>query len=445
MSVKPVVALVGRPNVGKSTLFNRLTRTRDALVADLPGVTRDRQYGTAEIDGRAFIVVDTGGLSGDEAGLDSLMAEQTRQAVEEADVVLFMVDGRDGVLPADEQIAGQLRRLGKPVRLVVNKIDGLDPDAVIADFYGLGLGEPAPIAAAQGRGVAALLDGLEGVLPSAAGQGPEDEMALGTRVAVVGRPNVGKSTLVNRLLGEERMVAFDEAGTTRDAVEIPFERDGRPYTLVDTAGVRRRARVRQGVEKFSVVKTLQAIERAHVVVMVIDAREGVTEQDLHLLGHVIESGRALVVAVNKWDHMDADQRDATRRGLDRRMAFARFAETHFISALHGTGVGLLMEAVDRAHAAATRKISTGVLTRALVEAVEAHQPPLVRGRRIKLRYAHQGGSNPPRIVVHGKQTGRLPGAYRRYLENHFRRTFDLQGTPVRLEFRTDENPYAGKR
>jgi GTP-binding protein len=442
--VLPVIALVGRPNVGKSTLFNALTRTRDALVADLPGLTRDRKYGYAQVGERRCVVVDTGGLVETAQGVERLMAEQTLKAVAEADRVLLLVDARAGCTPEDLHVAGVLRRSGKPVLVVANKAESLDPDVAAADFHQLGFGGPVAISAAHGEGVGPLvaqaLDSLPVVAESDDAAGEE-----GIRVAVVGRPNVGKSTLINRLIGEERLLAFDEPGTTRDAVRVPFERDGERYTLIDTAGVRRRARVNEAVEKFSVVKTLQAIEDAHVVIGVLDAHESVAEQDASLLGLVAERGRALVIAVNKWDGIPPDQREAIRDGLDLRLDFLAFAPVHFISGRHGTGVGDLLGTVRSAYAAAMRELPTKELTGALEQAVIAHQPPLVRGRRIKLRYAHQGGRNPPVVVIHGNQTQHVPGAYRRYLENFFRERFRLKGTPMRIEFRTDENPYAGRR
>ena len=441
----PVVALVGRPNVGKSTLFNAITRTRDALVADVPGLTRDRKYGYAALGGRRCVVIDTGGLVEAVAGVERLMAEQTLKAVEEADRVLLVVDAREGCTPADLHVAGVLRRGGRDVLVVANKSENLDPDIAGADFHQLGFGAPVAVSAAHGAGVPQLMErALEG-LPAAA-EAPSEEAADGEiRVAVVGRPNVGKSTLINRLLGEERLIAFDQPGTTRDTVRVPFERDGQRYTLIDTAGVRRRARVSDAVEKFSIVKALQAIEEANVVIGVLDAHDTVAEQDASLLGLVVEQGRALVVAVNKWDGIPPEQRDAIRDGLDLRLAFMAFAPVHFISARHGTGVGELMAGVRRAYLAAMREMPTRELTRALEQAVEMHQPPLVRGRRIKLRYAHQGGRNPPIVVIHGNQTQHVPDAYRRYLENHFRQVFRLEGTPLRIEFRTDANPYAGRR
>ncbi len=439
----PVVAIVGRPNVGKSTLFNRLTGRRDALVADEPGLTRDRQYASARLAGRTFIAVDTGGLTDGASGIDPLIAAQAGQALGEAHAVLFLVDGREGLNAADEAVAVRLRRLGRPVHLVVNKTEGLAPAEAAAEFHALGLGAPWAISSAHGRGVRALMEAVLAPWPETPEAPPGDEE--GVRIAVVGRPNVGKSTLVNRMVGAERVLAYDQPGTTRDSIQVPFRRDGRPYVLVDTAGVRRRSRVGEGIEKFSVIKILQAIEAAHVAVLLVDAREGVTDQDAHLLGHVLDAGRALVIAANKWDGLDPGQRDKTRRDLERRFAFVDFASVHLISALHGTGVGHLFEAVDRAHAAATAKLSTPVLTRLLQEAVSAHPPPLVQGRRIKLRYAHQGGSNPPVVVVHGNQTAALPESYRRYLVRHFRQALDLEGTPVRVELRTGENPYRGRR
>mgnify|MGYP001135003721 CR=1 FL=1 len=440
----PVIALVGRPNVGKSTLFNVLTGTRDALVADVPGLTRDRKYGFGKVGPVPYLVVDTGGLVADAEGVEELMAQQTLRAVEEAHRVLFLVDAREGLVPSDRFVAEILRTRGKDVVLVANKAEGLDPATAAAEFYELGLGEPQAISSAHGAGVRAL---MERVLAGFEAP-PQDERADADkeiRVAVIGRPNVGKSTLINRLLGEERLVAYDQPGTTRDAVFVPFERDGRKYTLIDTAGVRRRSRIEEAIEKFSVIKALQAVDSAHVVIGVIDAHDTVAEQDASLFGMVAERGRALVIAVNKWDNIPSDKRDEIRTGLDLRLPFLDFAPIHFISALHGTGVGELMRAVAHAYDAAMREMPTPELTRVLEAAVEQHQPPLVRGRRIKLRYAHQGGRNPPIIVVHGNQVEHVPDAYRRYLSNVFRRHFRLEGTPVRVEFRSDENPFAGKR
>lgn len=442
----PVIALIGRPNVGKSTLFNRLTRSRDALVADYPGLTRDRQYGNGRIGERPFLVIDTGGLVGDEHGLDALMAEQVWMAVEEADVVVLILDARDGINLSDQQIGTRLRRSGKPVLLALNKVDAVDAAAATADACALGLGDPLQLAAAHGRGVSDLVErALAGVPPVDAAL-PLPEAAPGIRIAVVGRPNVGKSTLINRMLGEQRVLAFDQPGTTRDSIYIPFERDGRTYTLIDTAGVRRRSRISEAIEKFSVVKTLQAINDAHVAILVLDAQGGeVSEQDASLAGHVVDSGTALVLAINKWDGLDDDQRQWFRTQLERRLPFLAFAERYFISALHGSGVGHLFAAVEAAYRAANIKVPTPELTRLLERAVHEHQPPLVSGRRIKLRYAHQGGQNPPLIVIHGNQTARLPPAYKRYLNNYFREALQLVGTPIRLEFKTGENPYQGRR
>ncbi len=442
----PVIALVGRPNVGKSTLFNRLTRSRDALVADLPGLTRDRKYGEGRLGERPYLVVDTGGLSGDEEGIDALMAQQSWQAVEEADAIVFLVDARDGLTAADEEIAARLRRSHKPVFLAVNKVDGLDERVVDAEFHALGLGQPLRLSAAHGQGVRVLIDTvLEAVPATEAETEARREEDRRIRIAFIGRPNVGKSTLLNRIIGEERVVAYDQPGTTRDAIFVPFERDGQAYTLIDTAGVRRRARVHEAVEKFSVIKALQAMEVAHVTVLVLDARAGIGDQDATLAGLAAEAGRALVVAVNKWDGLSPEQRDRVRADIERKLPFLGFAELHFISALHGTGVGDLFDAVKRAYRSATVDLSTSELTRLLEQAVTEHQPPLVRGRRIKLRYAHQGGQNPPLIVIHGNQTERVPDAYRRYLVNFFRQRLKLVGTPVRVEFRSGENPYEGKR
>ncbi len=442
----PVLTLVGRPNVGKSTLFNRLTRSRDALVADQPGLTRDRQYGVGRIGPRPYVVVDTGGLTDEPDGVAALMARQVRRAIEEADHLLFLVDARDGCTAGDETIVQGLRQTGKPLTLVANKIDHLDEALVLADFHRLGIGDPIPIAASLGRGVQALMERALAALPGAEPAAEEDEhRPSGIEIAVIGRPNVGKSTLINRLLGEERMVVCDEPGTTRDSVAIPFQRDGHDYVLIDTAGVRRRSRVSDLVEKFSVIKTLQSIEEAQVVILVLDARAGVSEQDATLAGHVLESGRALVMAVNKWDGLDPTQRERVREEIGRKLGFLDFASYHFISALQGSGVSQLLGSVKAAYRSATRDLPTPELNRILAAAVQEHQPPLVRGRRIKLRYAHQGGRNPPIIVIHGNQTEELPAAFQRYLINRFRRDLRLHGTPLRLELRSGENPYAGKR
>jgi GTP-binding protein len=439
----PVIALVGRPNVGKSTLFNRLTRSRDALVADFPGLTRDRQYGFGKLGPVPYIVIDTGGLAGAREGVDELMEQQTLKALEEADRVVFLVDAREGLTAADQHVADLVRRRAVPVTIAVNKGEGLASDMAASEFHALGLGDPVVISAAHGDRVSAMMDSiLAGFEPETA---PAETPADSVAVAVIGRPNVGKSTLINRLLGEERLVTFDQPGTTRDSVRVPFSRGGRDYTLIDTAGVRRRARVHESIEKFSIVKALQAMEEAAVVIAVVDAREGITEQDVSLMGLAVERGRAIIVAINKWDGLAGDQRRQIRDELDRRLPFMDFAPRYFISALHGTGVGDLMASVDAVYAAAWRDLPTPDLTRALQSAVEAHAPPLVRGRRIRLRFAHQGGRNPPVIVIHGNQTDRLPGSYKRYLINHFRQTFGLDGTPIRLSLRTGDNPYKGRR
>ena len=438
----PVIALIGRPNVGKSTLFNAMTQTRDALVADLPGLTRDRQYGFSRRIDVPCIVVDTGGLVENAESIEGLMVAQTERAIEEADRLIVLTDGRAGVTPQDQFVAQLARRSGKPIVLAVNKTEGFDQDVAVAEFHQLGLGEPQAIAAAHDQGVVSLLETtLAGLAPDP-DDGPE---MTGIKVAVIGRPNVGKSTLINRMLGENRMVAFDQPGTTRDAVFVPFERDGERYTLIDTAGVRRRSRVEAAIEKFSVIKTLQAIESAHVVIVVMDAHDTVAEQDASLLGTVLEEGRALVLAVNKWDNIPVEQRDLIRSQLEQRLQFADFAPAHFISARHGSGVGELFASLRNVYEAAMREMSTPQLTRVLEAAIESHQPPLVSGRRIKLRYAHQGGRNPPVIVIHGNQTDHVPDAYRRYLVNVYRKAFDLTGTPVRVTFRGEENPFAGKK
>ncbi|NIP72975.1 MAG: ribosome biogenesis GTPase Der [Gammaproteobacteria bacterium] len=443
----PVIALVGRPNVGKSTLFNCLTRSRDALVADVPGLTRDRQYGRGRVGDIPYLVVDTGGLGGEGEGVEALMARQTQHAIAESDVIFFLVDGREGPGTTDQAIAENLRRQGKPIYLVVNKVDGIDAETAAAQFFELAVGQPHPISAAQGQGVRGLMGRVLAELSETAKapEAPPGEVVPETRVAVIGRPNVGKSTLVNRLLGEERVLAYDMPGTTRDTIFIPFEHGGKRYTLIDTAGLRRRARIREAIEKFSVIKAMQAIEACHVAVVVLDARQGIAEQDATILGHVLEAGRALIVAVNKWDGLRPEQREHVRRELERRLSFVDFAEVHFISALHGTGIGHLLEAVDRAYGSATRELATPELTRILQDAVTAHPPPLVRGRRIKLRYAHQGGRTPPLIVVHGTRTESVPNAYRRYLVNVFRESLGLAGTPVRVEFRGGANSYSAGR
>lgn len=441
----PVIAIVGRPNVGKSTLFNRLTRSRDALVANFPGLTRDRKYGEGEWEGRRFVMVDTGGLSGEEEGIDKAMAVQSLQAIEEADEVLFMVDSRAGLATADYALADHLRQSGRSVWVVANKIDGINPDVALAEIYELGFEHVFPVTATHGRGVRQMLEHILADYPAEPEPDPEASAARGIAIAVVGRPNVGKSTLVNRMLGEERVVVYDQPGTTRDSIYINYERNGAPYTLIDTAGIRRRKNVRLTVEKFSIVKTLQAIDDANVAILLIDAREGLVDQDLHMMSYVIESGRALVLAVNKWDGLEVEERERIKIELERRLRFVEFADVHFISALHGTGVGHLYESIERAYRAATDPLSTSRLTRILNDAVQEHQPPLVQGRRIKLRYAHAGGRNPPVIVIHGNQTDAVPGHYTRFLEKTFRRELDLHGTPVRIEYRSGENPYAGRK
>ena len=484
----PVVALVGRPNVGKSTLFNRLTRTRDALVADFPGLTRDRKYGQAHLAGYDFIVIDTGGIDGTEEGVEEKMAEQSLLAIEEADIVLFLVDARAGLTSADIGIANYLRqRQNKTTVVVANKVDGIDADSHCAEFYQLGLGEIAQIAASQGRGITSL---MEHVLAPFAEQmaetteesavenadvfskvtefdewdedfdfSNEEDTALldeelaqeqtpdnqNIKIAIVGRPNVGKSTLTNRILGEDRVVVYDMPGTTRDSIYIPMERDGQNYTLIDTAGVRKRGKVHLAVEKFSVIKTLQAIQDANVVLLVIDARENISDQDLSLLGFILNAGRSLVIVVNKWDGLDTDVKDRVKSELDRRLDFIDFARVHFISALHGSGVGNLFDSVKEAYECATQKMTTSMLTRILQIAVDEHQPPMISGRRVKLKYAHPGGYNPPIIVIHGNQVDKLPDSYKRYLSNHFRRSLKIIGSPIRLQFQEGNNPFAGKR
>jgi GTP-binding protein len=439
--VKPTIVIVGRPNVGKSTLFNRLTRSRNALVADFPGLTRDRHYGDGRLGRRPYFAVDTGGLEPvAREGLLGEMAKQTLTAIAEADAILFLVDGRDGVAPQDRRIAAELRKARPRIWLVVNKTEGMDAAIATAEFHELGLGAPHAIAAAHDEGVRELIDAVLDDLPEAPpDESPHDEE--GPRIAVVGRPNVGKSTLVNRLLGEDRMIVSATPGTTRDAIEVPFEHAGKRYVLVDTAGVRRRGRVFEAVEKFSVVKTMQAIDRANVAILVVDAAEGVAEQDAHIAGYVLERGRALVVAANKWDGLDGYARDTARRTLERKLGFLAFARVIFVSALQGDGLRPLMASVDEAYRAAMTKLATPRLTRTLIDAVARQAPPRSGLVRPKLRYAHQGGRNPPIIVVHGTALNAVPASYRRYLEGAFRKTFGLVGTPLRIEFRTGRNPY----
>ncbi|MCD2516018.1 ribosome biogenesis GTPase Der [Massilia sp. G4R7] len=443
--MKPVIALVGRPNVGKSTLFNRLTRSRDALVADLPGLTRDRHYGEGRIGERPFLVIDTGGFEPvAKEGIMHEMAQQTRQAVAEADVVVFIVDGRQGLTPHDKTITDYLRKQNRKVMLVVNKSEGMKYTSVTADFYELGMGDPYVISAAHGDGVHDLVNEA---LDFAFENRPDEENEAehpdhGIKIAIVGRPNVGKSTLINTLVGEQRVIAFDMPGTTRDSIEVPFERDGKKYTLIDTAGIRRRGKIFEAIEKFSVIKTMQSISDANVIVLLLDAQQDISEQDAHIAGFILESGRALVVAVNKWDGLQSDDRDQVKMDLDRKLDFLSFAKTHFVSALKGTGISQLMKSVDSAYAAATANLSTPRLTRALQEAIEKQEPKRKGSTRPKLRYAHQGGQNPPIIVIHGNALEAVSEPYKRYLEKHFRDTFNLVGTPVRLELRTGKNPFA---
>jgi len=443
--MQAVIAIVGRANVGKSTLFNRLTRTRNALVADQPGLTRDRHYGTVRDGDRSYLLVDTGGLEETAQPIDSQIAKQAWQAIDEADVVLFMVDARAGLTGADENIADQLRRLGKATWLVVNKSDGLDAEIAGAEFFSLGLGQPCCISASHGHGTAELLELVAGHLQADTDATPEEAAAAGIRVAVTGRPNVGKSTLVNRILGEERMLTCDQPGTTRDSIESAFERHGQQYTLIDTAGIRRRARIDEKAEQFSVIKAFRAIESAHVAIIVLDASEGVTEQDASLLGLVLDNGKAIVIALNKWDGIDAEQRLWVKRELERKLHFMDYAPVHTISALHGSGVGKLFPSIRRVWASAFATFSTPMLTDILQGAVDAHPPPAVRGRRIKLRYAHQGGQNPPRIIIHGNQTRSVPDSYRRYLSNSYRQALKLEGTPVLIDFKQNPNPYRGRK
>ena len=452
----PVIALVGRPNVGKSTLFNRFTRTRDALVADLPGLTRDRQYGHATFNEQPFIIIDTGGITGGEVGVDGLMAEQSMQAVKEADITLFIVNAREGLTPVDEAFALQLRAENRQIHLVVNKVDGLDQNTVLSEFFSLGFDSVTAIAAAHGRGVNRLINDI--ILPSVTekvqqdinldegeAEDQEENTSLGPKLAIIGRPNVGKSTLVNRMLGEERVVVYDLPGTTRDSIYIEMERRDKQYTLIDTAGVRKRGKVHEAVEKFSVLKTLQAINDANVVIMIFDAREGITEQDLNLLGFAIDAGRSLVLAVNKWDNMTEGQRADVKESIGRRLYFADFARIKYISALHGTNVGHLWEAVDEAYAGARVKMSASKLTRILELVVSKHQPPAKGRFKAKLRYAHPGGHNPPRIVIHGNQTKSLPKSYVRYLEKGFREALKIVGTPIKFELKESANPFEGRK
>ncbi|WP_133130431.1 ribosome biogenesis GTPase Der [Legionella yabuuchiae] len=439
----PVIALVGRPNVGKSTLFNRLTHTQDALVADYPGLTRDRQYGDAVFNNKPFIVVDTGGIGVEDLDVDALMSKQSDIALTESDIIFFLVDGRDGLTPVDVDIASRLRKINKSVHLIVNKTDGINEDVARAEFQTLGFSEVHAISAAHNRGIGSLLSIVTQEFSEIDSETIEDSDAI--KIAFIGRPNVGKSTLINRILGEERVVVYDMPGTTRDSVAIPFERDEQNYILIDTAGVRRRGRIDEKIEKFSIIKTLQAIKESQVCLLLVDAKEGLTDQDLHLLGFIIEAGKALVIAINKWDGLDEDHKDHVKAEINRRLQFAQFAKIRFISALHGTGVGNLFKDIGQAYSSAMQSFSTPKLTRLLQDFVAQHPPPLVKGRRIKLRYAHAGGHNPPIIVIHGNQLDSLPNSYKRYLINSFTEQLNLVGTPLKIEFKGGENPYKHKR
>ena len=441
----PVVAIVGRPNVGKSTLFNALTRTRDALVADIPGVTRDRQYGISRVGRQACLLVDTGGLVTNAEGIDYLTAKQVHQAIDESQVVLFIVSARDGLTAEDREIAAVLRRASKSVLMVGNKIDGLEADLALADFASLGMGELLAVSATHRRGLESMMAALDSILPEPALQEAEEADDERLRLAIVGRPNVGKSTLVNRLLGEERVLAFDQPGTTRDTISTMLERDGQHYELIDTAGVRRRSKITEVVEKFSTIKALQAIERAHVVVLMLDAREGLTDQDTTLLGHILEQGRALVIALNKWDGLDEDHRKQVKGELDRRLLYVSWARRVTLSALHGSGIQELLDAVRQAWKSALTEFSTPELTRVLRDVFESHQPPMKHGKTPKLRYAHGGGKLPPRIIIHGSRTDTIPDSYRRYLVNRFIKYFKLKGTPLVVQFRDSENPYKDRK
>lgn len=465
----PIIALIGRPNVGKSTLFNRLTRTSDALVTNFPGLTRDRKYGIAEWAGHEFIVIDTGGIDSTEEGVEIYIAEQSLVAIEEADIVLFIVDGRVGLMAADQTITNHLRRREKTTVIVANKTDGIDANNAVSDFYALGMGDIIPIAASHGRGLNSLLEYVllplvRGGLPAdvtsdenefkpwphgKAGLAQKEEhfdpQSLPIKLAIVGRPNVGKSMLTNRILGEKRVVVYDMPGTTRDSIYIPMVRNERKYILIDTAGIRKRSNVTETVEKFSVIKTLQAITDSNVVLLIIDAREGISDQDLSLLSFILNSGRSFVIAVNKWDGLSSKTRNDMKESLYHRLGFIDFARIHFISAIHGSGVGNIFESVNEAYHCATKRVSTALLTRITRMAVNEHQPPLVRGRRIKLKYAHAGGYNPPIVIIHGTQVKDLPDSYKRYLIKHFRRSLEIIGTPIRIQFNEITNPFTSRR
>lgn len=465
----PIIALVGRPNVGKSTLFNRLTQTRNAIVSDFSGLTRDRQYGRAMFDEQAFIVIDTGGIEGQETGIEALALKQTEQAIDESDCVIFMVDAQAGVTAADQMLAQKVRLSGKPVIVLANKTDKTHADVAMAEFHQLGLGNPIGISASHNRGVGGFLEQLFSLLDKYSlitpetlllpGEGADrrmrgdesfeptinDDQETNIKIAIIGKPNVGKSTLVNRMLGEERVIVFDQPGTTRDSIYIPMERHGQHYTLIDTAGIRRKSRTHETIEKFSIIKSLQAIDEANVVILVIDGKESITDQDLHLLGYALESGRSLMIAINKWDDMDNEARQHVKNDLERKLTFVNFAKIHYISALHGTGVGRLFETIDRVYESATRKHSTNQLTKILMKALDDHAPPHVGGRRIKLKYAHSGGHNPPIIVIHGNQAESLPKDYQRYLMSVFRDELKLVGTPIQLQMKTTDNPFKNVR
>ena len=444
--MKPVIALVGRPNVGKSTIFNRLTKTRDAIVADFAGLTRDRHYGNGTLGSHEYIVIDTGGFEPDAVtGIYKEMAKQTRQAVAEADVVVFVVDGRAGISAQDHDIANYLRKLGKPTVLAANKAEGMTEGVQLAEFFELGLGEVLPISAAHGQGMRSLVDmALAPLHLPDPDEAPEPQDPLVIRLAVAGRPNVGKSTLINTWLGEERLVAFDLPGTTRDAISVPFERAGQKFELIDTAGLRRKGKVFEAIEKFSVVKTLQAIENSNVVLLLLDATQGVTDQDAHIAGYILESGRAVVLAINKWDAVDSYQREQLARSVETRLGFLKFASIHNISAIKRQGLAPVWKSIIQAHASANRKMSTPVLTRLLLEAVQFQQPQRSGIFRPKLRYAHQGGMNPPIIIVHGNSLDHVTEAYKRYLEGRFRKEFDLVGTPMRIQMKSSQNPFKDK-
>ena len=441
----PIVALVGRPNVGKSTLFNALTRTRDALVHDQPGVTRDRHYGICRSAEKPFVLVDTGGIAGEDEGLAGATAKQARAAAEEADIILFVVDGREGSVGLDDEIVSWLRRSAKQVYLVVNKVEGLDEESALAEFARYGIGQIFPLSAAHRRGVDELMEAIQAGLPEDTDTGLIEDAPDRMRLAFVGRPNVGKSTLVNRLLGEERMIASEVPGTTRDSIAVDLERDGKLYRLIDTAGIRRRSKVEEAVEKFSVIKSLQAIESCQVAVIMLDATEGVTDQDATVLGSVLDAGRALVIAVNKWDGLTTYQREQTQALLSRKLGFVEWAETVFISAKHGSGLKELFRAIHRAHASATRQFGTAEVTKAIEAAYAAYPPPVVRGHTAKMKFGHPGGENPPTFIIHGTRLRSLPDSYKRYMENFFRKRFKLVGTPVRFEFREGDNPYEGRK